>query len=180
MATSILQVPRSSSPTTATGSGALSVPAPGPGSMTDCSIELAVVADLNTDRARELVGAGVEVTSDGFALVANPNVDVVVELIGGTKIAKELVLKAIENGKHVVTANKALIATSGNEIFAKAREKGVMVAYEAQWLVAFPSSKRFVKAWLPTRSNGSPALSTVPPTLFLLKCATKAPHLLMY
>lgn len=95
------------------------------------SIELTMVADLNTERARELVGAGVEVTSDGFALVANPNVDVVVELIGGTKIAKELVLKAIENGKHVVTANKALIATSGNEIFAKAREKGVMVAYEA-------------------------------------------------
>lgn len=95
------------------------------------SIELAVVADLNTERAREIAGPDVEVTNDAFALVARPDIDVVIELIGGTRIAKDLVLKAIENGKHVVTANKALIATCGNEIFALARSKGVMVAYEA-------------------------------------------------
>src|SRR5690606_17010921 len=71
------------------------------------------------------------ITADVFELVNNPEIDIVIELIGGYTIAKELVLKAIENGKHVVTANKALIAVHGNEIFAKAREKGVIVAFEA-------------------------------------------------
>jgi hypothetical protein len=70
-------------------------------------------------------------TDDAFAVVADPEVDIVVELIGGYGVAKELVLKAIENGKHVVTANKALLATHGNEIFAAAQKKGVMVAFEA-------------------------------------------------
>ncbi len=73
----------------------------------------------------------VEVTRDIFAVVRNPLVDVVVELVGGTTIARELVLEAIDNGKHVVTANKALIAQYGNEIFAAANRKGVMVAFEA-------------------------------------------------
>ena len=73
----------------------------------------------------------VEVTDDAFAVVDNPEIDVVVELIGGYSPARELVLKAIENGKHVVTANKALIALHGNEIFAAARDKGVTVAFEA-------------------------------------------------
>ncbi|MCF6282553.1 MAG: homoserine dehydrogenase [Candidatus Polarisedimenticolaceae bacterium] len=73
----------------------------------------------------------VEVCDDAFAVVENPEVDIVVELIGGYSPARELVLKAIENGKHVVTANKALIAIHGNEIFAAAREKGVTVAFEA-------------------------------------------------
>ena len=68
------------------------------------------------------------ITADIFDIVNNPEIDIVVELIGGYTVAKELVLKAIENGKHVVTANKALIAVHGNEIFAKAREKGVIVA----------------------------------------------------
>ncbi|MCV2403456.1 homoserine dehydrogenase [Marinomonas sp. C2222] len=74
---------------------------------------------------------GVNVTRDIFDVVNNPEIDIVIELIGGTSVAKELVLKAIENGKHVVTANKALIAECGNELFAKAQEKGVMVAFEA-------------------------------------------------
>jgi len=73
----------------------------------------------------------VEVCDDAFAVVENPEIDIVVELIGGYSPARELVLKAIENGKHVVTANKALIALHGNEIFAAAREKGVTVAFEA-------------------------------------------------
>jgi|OM-RGC.v1.002310376 homoserine dehydrogenase (EC 1.1.1.3) len=74
---------------------------------------------------------GINITRDIFDVVNNPEIDIVLELIGGTSIAKELVLTAIENGKHVVTANKALIAEHGNEIFARAEEKGVMVAFEA-------------------------------------------------
>ncbi|MEH6605361.1 MAG: homoserine dehydrogenase [Pseudomonadales bacterium] len=75
--------------------------------------------------------SGIKVSRDIFAVVEDPNVDVVVELIGGYEPARELVLKAIANGKHVVTANKALIAVHGNEIFAAARAQGVVVAYEA-------------------------------------------------
>lgn len=73
----------------------------------------------------------VEISNDAFELVANPELDIVVELIGGYSPARELVLEAIANGKHVVTANKALIALHGNEIFAAAQEKGVTVAFEA-------------------------------------------------
>ena len=73
----------------------------------------------------------VEVTTDAFEIVRDPGIDIVVELIGGYSPARELVLEAIEHGKHVVTANKALIALHGNEIFARAQEKGVMVAFEA-------------------------------------------------
>ncbi len=74
---------------------------------------------------------GINVTRDIFDVVSNPEIDIVMELIGGTTVAKDLVLQAIDNGKHVVTANKALIAEHGNEIFAKAQDKGVMVAFEA-------------------------------------------------
>ncbi len=94
-------------------------------------IRIVKVADRNLDLARQVTGGAVEVTDDAFAVVSDPNVDIVVELIGGTGVAKELVLKAIENGKHVVTANKALLALHGNEIFAAAQKKGVMVAFEA-------------------------------------------------
>ncbi|HVL01735.1 MAG TPA: homoserine dehydrogenase, partial [Dongiaceae bacterium] len=75
--------------------------------------------------------AGVKVSRDIFAVVNDPEVDIVVELIGGTTTARDLVMKAIENGKHVVTANKALIAQYGNEVFAAAQKKGVNVAFEA-------------------------------------------------
>ena len=94
-------------------------------------IEITMVADLDVARARSVVGAGVEVVSDARQVVANPNIDIVIELIGGYGIAKELVLAAIASGKHVVTANKALLAVHGTEIFAAASEKGVMVAFEA-------------------------------------------------
>ncbi|MBF8177019.1 MAG: homoserine dehydrogenase [Burkholderiaceae bacterium] len=94
-------------------------------------IEIVMVADLNVERAKELVGSHCEVVSDGNLVVSNPDIDIVVELIGGYGIAKDLVLKAIANGKHVVTANKALLATHGDEIFKAAQDKGVMVAYEA-------------------------------------------------
>jgi homoserine dehydrogenase len=94
-------------------------------------IEITMVADLDVERARAVVGEGVEVVSDARQVVANPNIDIVIELIGGYGIAKELVLAAIASGKHVVTANKALLAVHGTEIFAAASEKGVMVAFEA-------------------------------------------------
>lgn len=75
--------------------------------------------------------SGIELTDDAFAVVNNPEIDIVVELIGGYDPARQLVLQAIENGKHVVTANKALIALHGNEIFEAAQKRGVMVAFEA-------------------------------------------------
>lgn len=94
-------------------------------------IEIVMVADLDVARAKEVTGGTCEVVSDGNLVVANPDVDVVIELIGGYGVAKDLVLKAIANGKHIVTANKALLAAHGDEIFQAAQEKGVMVAYEA-------------------------------------------------
>ncbi|RTL47595.1 MAG: homoserine dehydrogenase [Rhodocyclaceae bacterium] len=94
-------------------------------------IRISVVADKNVELAKQVTGGGVKITDDAFAVVTDPEVDIVVELIGGYGIAKELVLKAIENGKHVVTANKALLAVHGTEIFAAARKKGVMVGFEA-------------------------------------------------
>jgi homoserine dehydrogenase len=98
---------------------------------TGVAINVVQVADRNIDHAKTLTGGNVEVTNDAFAVVSNPAVDVVVELIGGYTLSKELVLKAIENGKHVVTANKALLALHGNEIFAAAQKAGVIVAFEA-------------------------------------------------
>jgi homoserine dehydrogenase len=94
-------------------------------------IEIAVVADKAVDRAKQIVGEAARVTDNAFAVVSDPDIDIVVELIGGYTVAKDLILAAIENGKHVVTANKALLATHGNEIFAAARARGVMVAFEA-------------------------------------------------
>ncbi len=94
-------------------------------------IEIAMVADLDVERARLLTGGACKIVNDANLVVTDPEIDIVVELIGGTGIAKELVLKAIANGKHVVTANKALLAKFGNEIFAAAQAQGVMVAFEA-------------------------------------------------
>ena len=84
--------------------------------------------DPNAIPGLEKIG---EITDDAFAVVDNPDVEIVIELIGGYEPARELVLKAIANGKHVVTANKALIALHGNEIFAAAQQQGVTVAFEA-------------------------------------------------
>ncbi len=94
-------------------------------------IVIRVVADKDLTRAREIVGDAAQVTNDAMKVVNDPEVEIIVELIGGTGIAKELILAAIHNGKHVVTANKALLATHGNEIFLAAQKKGVMVAFEA-------------------------------------------------
>ncbi|HRP74916.1 MAG TPA: homoserine dehydrogenase [Rhodocyclaceae bacterium] len=94
-------------------------------------IRITAVADKNLELARSVAGDGVRITDDAFALVGDPDIDIIVELIGGYGVARELVLNAIDNGKHVVTANKALLAMHGNEIFEAAQKRGVMVAFEA-------------------------------------------------
>ncbi|WP_235489343.1 homoserine dehydrogenase [Achromobacter sp. DMS1] len=94
-------------------------------------IEVTRAAMRDVAKARTRVGDSILVDTDVHALVRDPNIDIVVELIGGDTLARELVLEAIAQGKHVVTANKALLAKHGNEIFAAASERGVMVAFEA-------------------------------------------------
>jgi len=94
-------------------------------------IEIAWAADRNLDSPKICNTDGISLTDDAMEIINNPDIEIVVELIGGTGIARELVMKAIENGKHVVTANKALIALHGNELFAKAQEKGVTISFEA-------------------------------------------------
>src|SRR5262245_37779082 len=95
------------------------------------AIRIAVVADKAVDKAKEIVAGKARVTPDALEVVRGKEVEIVVELIGGYTVAKDLVLEAIRHGKHVVTANKALLATHGNEIFAAAQKKDVMVAFEA-------------------------------------------------
>jgi homoserine dehydrogenase len=95
-----------------------------------CAITMKMVADKDRDRAKALAGDQAMVTGDANEVVNHPEIDIVVELIGGTTVAKELILKASAAGKHVVTANKALLAQHGNEIFAAAQKRDVMVAFE--------------------------------------------------
>jgi homoserine dehydrogenase len=104
-------------------------------------IRITQVADKDTRKALAIVKKQARVTADGFALVKDKNIDIVVELVGGYGVAKELVLEAIRNGKHVVTANKALLATHGNEIFKAAQKEGVMVAFEASVAGGIPIIK---------------------------------------
>ncbi|MCJ0763770.1 homoserine dehydrogenase [Variovorax terrae] len=104
-------------------------------------IEITMVADLDVARAKAIVGEGVQVVNDARAVIANPEIDIVIELIGGYGIAKALVLEAIAAGKHVVTANKALLAVHGSEIFAAASARGVMVAFEASVAGGIPIIK---------------------------------------
>ena len=94
-------------------------------------IEIAIATARDVNKQRSFDTSGIELTTDPQAVVNHPEVEVVVELIGGTDTALELVMQAINNGKHVVSANKALIAKHGNEIFAAAQKMGVMVAFEA-------------------------------------------------
>jgi homoserine dehydrogenase len=104
-------------------------------------IRITMVADLDTARAKAIVGDGAQVVGDAREVIANPAIDIVVELIGGYGIARTLVLEAIRNGKHVVTANKALLAVHGTEIFSAARERGVVVAFEASVAGGIPIIK---------------------------------------
>ena len=104
-------------------------------------IEIDFIATLDPARASELGVENTRLTKDAFEVVADPDIDIVIELIGGYSPAKELVMAALENGKHVVTANKALIAMHGEEIFAKAQEKGLVVAFEASVAGGIPIIK---------------------------------------
>ncbi len=94
-------------------------------------IRIGVASSRNLDRARPFDLEGIRLVADPCQVVTDPDVDIVVELIGGLDPAKDLVMRALDAGKHVVTANKMLIALHGNEIFARAREKGLTVAFEA-------------------------------------------------
>jgi homoserine dehydrogenase len=95
-------------------------------------IEIRMIADLDQERAKRLVGSdNVTITADAREVARHPDIDIVIELIGGQTIAKEAVLEAIKHGKHVITANKALLAAHGNEIFAAAQQNNVIVAFEA-------------------------------------------------
>jgi len=95
-------------------------------------IEIKAVAVRDVDKARRLVGDRARILQDGLQIVRDPDIDIVVELIGGSSgVARDWIMEAIAQGKHVVTANKALLARHGNEIFAAAHARGVMVAFEA-------------------------------------------------
>ena len=111
------------------------------------------------------------VGTDARAVITSPAIDAVIELIGGTGIARELVLEAIGAGKHVVTANKALLAVHGTEIFAAARENGVVVAFEGAVAGGIPIIKALREGLTRTGSNGSPGSSTAPPTSSSRRCA---------
>jgi homoserine dehydrogenase len=131
-------------------------------------IDITMVADLDIARAQAVVGPHVKVVNDARAIIANPDIDIVIELIGGYGIAKQLVMEAIAAGKHVVTANKALLAVHGTEIFAAAQAKGVMVAFEAAVAGGIPIIKSLREGltanriqWIAGIINGT-------------KCATKA------
>ena len=104
-------------------------------------IRITMVAARNLARARKIVGPQVEVVDDPLHVVRHPEVDVVVEVIGGCTVARQLVMEAIRHGKHVVTANKALLALHGDEIFDAARNHGVMVCFEGAVAVSIPIVK---------------------------------------
>lgn len=106
-----------------------------------CTIDLKMVATRTASRAHAAVGEGVEVMTDPMQLVRHPGLDVVIEAMGGTTDARACVLEAIAHGKHVVTANKALLATHGEEIFAAAAAQGVTVGFEAAVAVSIPIVK---------------------------------------
>ena len=105
------------------------------------AIRISAVADKDLARARKIVGNKARVTADAFGLLNDKSIDIVIELIGGYTVARELQLEAVRRGKHVVTANKALLATHGNEIFAAAQKRGVMVAFEASVAGGIPIIK---------------------------------------
>ena len=117
-------------------------------------VRISMAASHNTDRIRKLCPSDTVVSDDVFQVARSADVDIVVELIGGTDTAREVVLCAIENGKHVVTANKKLLAEYGNEIFALAAEKNVMVMFEAAVAGIINGTSNFLLSNM--RSHGSP------------------------
>ncbi len=125
-------------------------------------IEITIATARDLSKARALDTSRLKLVADPFEVVDSPEVEIIAELIGGIEPAHELVLRAIRNGKHVVTANKALIALHGNEIFAAARARGVMVAFEAAVAGGIPVIKVMREAlagndvwWLAGIINGT-------------------------
>ena len=125
-------------------------------------IEITIATARDLGKARALDTSKLKLVADPFEVVDSPEVEIIAELIGGIEPAHELVLRAIRNGKHVVTANKALIALHGNEIFAAARARGVMVAFEAAVAGGIPVIKVMREAlagidvwWLAGIINGT-------------------------
>ena len=137
-------------------------------------IEIVMVADLDTARATQITGGTVEVVNDANLVVNHPDIDIVIELIGGYGIARELVMAAIEAGKHVVTANKALLAVHGTEIFEAAHRKGVMVAFEAAVAGGIPIIKALREGLTANRIQWIGASSMARPISSCRRCATKA------
>lgn len=115
------------------------------------AIEIVHAAARYLDRPRTCSTAGIRLTTDPFEVVDNPEIEIIVELIGGESSAKELTLRAIDNGKHVVTANKALIALHGNEIFRRARDKGATLGFEAAVTGGIPIIKAVREALVGNR-----------------------------
>jgi len=115
-----------------------------------CTIQIGRVVVRDPEEVRTLVGPDIPLSSDPFDIVNDPAIDVLVEVMGGTTLARDVVLAAIAKGKQVVTANKALLAVHGNEIFARAREAGVMVAFEAAVAGGIPIVKA-LREGLPLR-----------------------------
>jgi len=126
------------------------------------AIRIAAVADLDVARARSIVGNAAQVLDDARRVIADPGIDIVIELIGGTSTAKALVLEAIANGKHVVTANKALLAVHGNEIFAAAHAKGVMIGFEAAVAGGIPIIKALREGLTANRIEWAAGSNVVP------------------
>ena len=131
------------------------------------SIEVVRASARDLTKSRAADTGGIDLSDDPFALVEDPSIEIIVELIGGTDPARELVLRALDNGKHVVTANKALIALHGNEVFARAQSKGLMVAFEAAVAGGIPVIKAVREAlagnaieWLAGIVNDVPCRDT--------------------
>ena len=130
------------------------------------SMHISMVADLDVAKARAQVDQDCEVVSDANLVIANPDIDLVIELIGGYGFAYDIVLKAIAAGKHVVTANKALLAVHGSHIFEAAKEKGVMIGYEASVAGGIPIIKVLREGLTANRIHGLQASSMAPPISF--------------
>ena len=127
---------------------------------TGADLELRWVVDTDLERPRDFSVPQELLSRDLQDVLDDPEVEVVAELVGGTEQTRDLVLRLLDVGKHVVTANKALLATQGRELFATARKRGVALAFEASTAGGVPR----LKGWWPTASKASSAWSTAPPT----------------
>ena len=143
-------------------------------------IEVTRIAVRDVEKARARLGTQIPVSTDVHALVRDPDIDIAVELIGGDTLALELVREAIANGKHVVTANKALLAKYGNEIFAAASARGVMVAFEAAVAGGIPIIKAIREGLTANRIRWLAGIINGTTNFILSKCIHRGCRLPMY